>query len=66
MDKADIAKFKKCEICGSDMGKVDFDTPLYCSKCISEMEKLNMSPERYKEYNELKRDLKAPNNGRHK
>ena len=58
MDKADVAKYKKCEICGADMGKVDFDSPLYCNKCISDMEKLSMSPKRYIKYRELKQTLK--------
>ncbi len=58
MDKADIAKFKKCEICGSDMGKIDFDTPVYCIKCISDMERLSMSPKKFIKYRELKETLK--------
>ncbi|MBS3133452.1 hypothetical protein J4470_05030 [Candidatus Woesearchaeota archaeon] len=59
MDKADVEKYKKCEICSStDMGKVDFDSPLYCKNCIEEMETRSMSPKRYKKYLELKESLK--------
>ncbi len=59
MDKAGIEKYKECEICGSqDMGKIDFDTPVYCRKCISEMEKLSMSPKKFIKYRELKETLK--------
>ncbi len=57
MDKADIQKYKKCEICGADMGKVDYDTPLYCSKCISEMEKRSMTPRQYRKFRELNETL---------
>ncbi|MAG15822.1 hypothetical protein CMO88_02060 [Candidatus Woesearchaeota archaeon] len=60
MDKADIKKYKKCEICNSeDMGKVDFDSPLYCKSCITEMEKLSMSPKKYTQYRELRETLKS-------
>ena len=59
MDKADVDRYKKCEICGStDMGKVDFDSPLYCKNCIAEMEKRSMGPEKYKKYCELQQTLK--------
>ena len=59
MGRTDVAKYKKCEICGStDMGKVDFDSPLYCKQCIAGMEKLSMSPEKYGQYRELKETLK--------
>ena len=59
MDKSDLEKYKKCEICsGTDMGKVDFDSPLYCKSCIIEMEKRSMSPDRYKKYRELSETLK--------
>lgn len=57
MDKADIKKFSKCEICSAELGKVDYDTPLYCTNCISEMEKLSLSPKKYKKYRELKETL---------
>jgi threonine dehydrogenase-like Zn-dependent dehydrogenase len=49
--------FEKCGICGSDLGIVPYDAPLYCKYCIAEMERLNMSPEKYKEYKELKETL---------
>ena len=59
MAKADVEKYRKCEICGSqDMGKVDFDTPVYCGNCISEMEKLSMSPKKFIKYRELKETLR--------
>ena len=58
MDKADLEQFKTCEICGEERGKIDYDSPLYCDKCIAEMEKLSLGPERYKEYRELKDTLK--------
>lgn len=58
MDKADVEKYKKCEICGSkDMGKVDFDSPLYCKTCIAEMERLSMGPVKYVKYRELKETM---------
>jgi len=57
MDKSDIEKYKKCEICSADMGKVEFDSPLYCKKCIAEMEKMSMSPAKYIKYRELKDTL---------
>jgi hypothetical protein len=46
--------FEKCEICGAQLGAFKPDSPLYCEKCIAEMEKLDMSPEKYKEYRELR------------
>lgn len=58
MDKADIEKFRKCEVCGADMGRIDFDTPVYCNSCISEMERLSMSPKKFIRYRELKETLK--------
>ncbi len=58
MGKASIEKYLKCEICGSDLGKVGFDTPVYCTNCISEMEKLSMSPRKFIKYMELKETLK--------
>ena len=58
VDKADIAKYKKCEICGADMGKIDFDTPVYCTSCIDEMENRSMTPEQYKQFRELKETIK--------
>ncbi len=58
MDKADLEKYRKCEICSSDMGKISFDTPVYCRNCISEMEKLSMSPKKFIKYRELKETLK--------
>ena len=58
MDKADLAKYKTCEICGAGMGKIDFDTPVYCKACISEMEKLSMTPKRYTKYRELRETIK--------
>ncbi len=53
----DASSFEKCEICGS---KIEFspDSPLYCKKCIAEMEKRSLSPEQYKEYRELRETLK--------
>ena len=57
MDRADIQKYKKCEICGADLGKIDYDTPLYCTKCMEDMEKRSMSPDRYKKFLELKETL---------
>ena len=49
--------FKHCEICKSDLGKISYDSPVYCVKCISEMEKLSMSPKKYKKYRELQETL---------
>ena len=50
-------KFSKCEVCQAGLGSLRMDTPLYCISCIEEMEKLNMSPKRYRRYRELKGDL---------
>lgn len=50
-------KYSRCEICNADLGNVQMDTPLYCTACIEEMEKLNMSPKRYKKYRELSESL---------
>jgi len=58
MDKADIKKYKKCEICDADMGKIDYDSPLYCEACIAEMEKRSMTPKQYSKYRELSETLK--------
>ena len=58
MEDAEIERFKKCEICETKLHGFSYDGPLYCSKCISEMEKLSMSPERYEKYRELKETLK--------
>lgn len=49
--------FAKCEICKTPI-PVEFDSPLYCEKCIAEMEKLNLSPERYKKEREIEETLK--------
>ncbi len=34
MEKKD---FEKCELCGASLGKIQYDSPLYCDKCIEEM-----------------------------
>ena len=39
-----------CDACGAHLGKVKLHMPVYCIPCIEEMEKLNMSPNRYKKY----------------
>ncbi len=54
---AGMDKFKNCEICGADLGEVKMDSPLYCKKCISQMEKLTMTPGKYKKYRELNETL---------
>jgi hypothetical protein len=46
-------QLKKCDICNADLGEVKMDTPLYCTNCMEEMEKLNMSPQRYKKLGEV-------------
>ena len=50
-------KFSRCEICRAGLGNIKLDTPLYCTSCIEEMEKLSMSPKKYKRYRELKETL---------
>ncbi len=50
-------KYSHCEICNADLGNVQMDTPLYCTACIEEMEKLSISPKRYKKYRELQETL---------
>ncbi|MBN2454441.1 hypothetical protein JXB11_02750 [Candidatus Woesearchaeota archaeon] len=49
--------FEKCEICGADLIGIGPDSPLYCEKCIAEMEKLSMSPEKYKQYREIRETM---------
>ncbi|MBI2550288.1 hypothetical protein HYV83_03865 [Candidatus Woesearchaeota archaeon] len=50
-------KYSRCEICTADLGNIKLDTPLYCTACIEEMEKLGMSPKRYRKYRELRETL---------
>ncbi|MBI2580269.1 hypothetical protein HYV85_00495 [Candidatus Woesearchaeota archaeon] len=50
--------FSRCEACGTDLGSVRMDAPLYCISCIESMERLNMSPKRYRRYRELKETLR--------
>ena len=53
--KSELEKnFSLCEVCRAGLGNLRMDTPLYCIPCIEEMEKLNMSPKRYRRYRELK------------
>ncbi len=49
--------FESCEICKEKVSKLEFDSPLYCEKCITEMEKLDLSPKKYMKYLELKGSL---------
>ncbi len=44
MEKKD---FEKCQICGTTLGKVQFDSPVYCEKCVAAMFRLNLSPGQY-------------------
>jgi hypothetical protein len=41
-------EFKKCELCGKDLKTLEYDSPLYCDKCMQEMEKKSLSPEQMK------------------
>ena len=50
-------KFSRCEICSADLGSITMDAPLYCISCIEDMERLNMSPKRYRRYREIKETL---------
>jgi len=43
--KTEKRDFRRCQICGAPLGKIEFDSPLYCEKCIEEMEKNDLSPE---------------------
>lgn len=52
--------FEDCDICGAKVTKLEFDSPLYCDKCIAEMEKLEMTPRKYGKYLELKGDFSKP------
>jgi len=56
MEKKD---FEKCDVCGKEMEKAEYDSPLYCEKCIAEMEKLEVSPSRFKQLRELEETLKG-------
>ncbi|MFH1182470.1 MAG: hypothetical protein V1702_05920 [Candidatus Woesearchaeota archaeon] len=49
--------FDKCEICGASIPS-EGDSPLYCKTCIGEMEKLSLSPPKYRKYRELSETLK--------
>ena len=49
--------FEKCEICEGQLSAFKPDSPLYCEKCIAEMEKLGLSPDKYKEYREIKETM---------
>ncbi|MBI3034658.1 hypothetical protein HYY72_05870 [Candidatus Woesearchaeota archaeon] len=49
--------FAECDICGCNVSRLDFDSPLYCDKCIEEMERLEMSPKKYMKYLELRGSL---------
>jgi hypothetical protein len=51
-------KFDKCDICGASIPS-EGDSPIYCQKCIADMENLNLSPPKYKKYRELKETLKG-------
>ena len=46
-----------CSICGSELGNIKLNAPLYCIPCIEEMGRLNMSPKKYRRYRELKETL---------
>lgn len=50
-------KFSSCEVCKAGLGSVRMNAPLYCISCIEEMEKLSMSPKRYRKYRELRETL---------
>ncbi len=50
--------FSQCGICSSSVAKLEFDSPLYCEACIAEMEKLSLSPKKYRKYRELRETLK--------
>lgn len=49
--------FATCDICSAQVSKLEYDSPLYCDKCIAEMEKKDMSPKKYIKYLELKESL---------
>ncbi|MBI2574291.1 hypothetical protein HYV82_00200 [Candidatus Woesearchaeota archaeon] len=49
--------FVACEVCDAPVSKLEYDSPLYCDKCIAEMEKRDMSPRKYRKYLELKDTL---------
>ncbi len=46
--------FSLCETCNSDLGRVKMDAPLYCISCIEEMDRLSMTPKRYRKHRELR------------
>ncbi len=41
-------EFTRCGICGAALENVGYDSPLYCDKCIVEMERKSVSPEQLK------------------
>ena len=47
----------QCDICRAELGNVKMDTPLYCISCIEGIERLNMSPKRYRKHRELEKAL---------
>lgn len=50
-------KFSRCEACNEGLGNIKMDAPLYCIPCIENMERLNMSPKKYRRYRELRETL---------
>ena len=55
MEKGNV---NKCEICGAGLGKIEYDSPVYCTKCIEDMESRSMTPERYAKFRELRETLR--------
>ncbi|MBI2133194.1 hypothetical protein HYU11_00780 [Candidatus Woesearchaeota archaeon] len=49
--------YEACEICKGKVSKLEYDSPLYCDKCIKEMEQKDLSPKKYRKYLELKGTL---------
>ena len=52
--------FAKCELCGGDITSVAYDSPVFCDRCISEMESQDLSPRRYRMQKELEETLAKP------
>lgn len=46
-----------CDICGVGLGDANMHALVYCIPCIEEMEKLGMSPKKYKKHRGLKDSL---------
>lgn len=43
-------EFSRCETCNAELDGVKMDAPLYCISCIGDMDRLGMTPRRYRKH----------------